>query len=272
MTAATLNIQTVAPYVLTTDSGARAFKTVTTILTDAAAADICKNLNDDFARDLAAAYRNRTLTHNRRVWLHAKANDTLSRAQHALNNPQPADRAGRAATAYTTASAVRPNRPNFQGIYNLFATAKANLRAKAEEKAANARAKGRTAPNPDSAGNNLKIRLSVENQGLAVKWASVNGRNKGWLYVTDGGDYENGLYFGKISPEGDFVTGKDCTAAIIEILTAFDANPVAFACEFGRRTNTCCFCGRHLTDDKEGRSVEVGYGPICADTFGLPWG
>jgi len=34
-------------------------------------------------------------------------------------------------------------------------------------------------------------------------------------------------------------------------------------------TGNCCFCRRELTDK---RSTEVGYGPICADHFSLPWG
>lgn len=37
----------------------------------------------------------------------------------------------------------------------------------------------------------------------------------------------------------------------------------------GQLHGNCCFCGITLTDP---RSVEVGYGPICADNWGLPWG
>jgi hypothetical protein len=35
---------------------------------------------------------------------------------------------------------------------------------------------------------------------------------------------------------------------------------------------SCMFCMRSLTDEEDGRSVEVGYGPICANKYGLPWG
>lgn len=41
------------------------------------------------------------------------------------------------------------------------------------------------------------------------------------------------------------------------------------AAEFGRTTAHCVFCARELTD---GRSVDVGYGPVCAAHNGLPWG
>src|SRR6185436_1560785 len=37
----------------------------------------------------------------------------------------------------------------------------------------------------------------------------------------------------------------------------------------GHTTGNCSFCARDLTDP---RSTSVGYGPICAQHFGLPWG
>lgn len=41
------------------------------------------------------------------------------------------------------------------------------------------------------------------------------------------------------------------------------------AARFGKLWGSCVFCSRLLTDE---RSVSVGYGPICADHNGLPWG
>lgn len=41
------------------------------------------------------------------------------------------------------------------------------------------------------------------------------------------------------------------------------------AAGFGFATSRCSFCGRPL---KVGASQHVGYGPICADRHGLPWG
>ena len=46
----------------------------------------------------------------------------------------------------------------------------------------------------------------------------------------------------------------------------------AEAAAFGHQHENCVFCSRSLTDDKDGRSVQVGYGPICASKYGLPWG
>ena len=41
------------------------------------------------------------------------------------------------------------------------------------------------------------------------------------------------------------------------------------AARFGSVTGSCVFCMRTLTDE---RSISVGYGPICAEHNGLPWG
>jgi hypothetical protein len=52
-------------------------------------------------------------------------------------------------------------------------------------------------------------------------------------------------------------------------LTSADKVTAEQAAEFGKVTGACVFCSRLLTDE---RSLEVGYGPVCADKNGLPWG
>jgi hypothetical protein len=44
------------------------------------------------------------------------------------------------------------------------------------------------------------------------------------------------------------------------------------AAAFGHQHERCVFCSTPLSDDGDGRSVQVGYGPVCADRYGLPWG
>ena len=250
----TLNIQTVAPYVLTTDRDARTFKTVTTILTDRDALNICAGLTSNFARDLVSAAGRGRLSPNQRVWVHALAMDTLPVSRPTLGNQN--------TEGFRTVIPATPTattRPNFAGIVTLFENARAKARAKKQT------------------GANLKIRLSIDGHGIAIKPAPNNGRNTGCLYVTDNGDHDNKTYFGKIDSEGNFSPSyRDCTREQIEtitkLLTRFNAEPATFAAQYGKVTNQCCFCGRLLTDDKAGRSVEVGYGPICADNYGLPWG
>lgn len=52
-------------------------------------------------------------------------------------------------------------------------------------------------------------------------------------------------------------------------LTALDKVTAEQAARFGKVTSHCVFCARKLTDD---RSIAVGYGEICAENNGLPWG
>lgn len=46
-------------------------------------------------------------------------------------------------------------------------------------------------------------------------------------------------------------------------------DPGRTAGEWGKLMGRCCFCGLRLSDS---RSVEVGYGKICATNWRLPWG
>lgn len=52
-------------------------------------------------------------------------------------------------------------------------------------------------------------------------------------------------------------------------LTAADRLTAEDAAKFGHLTGQCVFCARRLTDE---RSIAVGYGPVCAEREGLPWG
>jgi hypothetical protein len=54
-----------------------------------------------------------------------------------------------------------------------------------------------------------------------------------------------------------------------EELRKFAADPAGYAGSYGRASNNCCFCGTAITSDD---SLSVGYGPICAERWGLPWG
>lgn len=44
------------------------------------------------------------------------------------------------------------------------------------------------------------------------------------------------------------------------------------AASIGLAAHRCVFCSTALTDEGENKSVEVGYGPVCAAKYGLPWG
>ena len=57
---------------------------------------------------------------------------------------------------------------------------------------------------------------------------------------------------------------------LVQDLKAFAKDPATFAAQYGKHTGKCCFCDIRLTDDRDGSSVEVGYGPVCAKKWNLP--
>ena len=52
-------------------------------------------------------------------------------------------------------------------------------------------------------------------------------------------------------------------------MKAFAADPVKVAADFGKLNYNCCFCSKGLDDQQ---SLDVGYGPVCAKHYNLPWG
>lgn len=114
-------------------------------------------------------------------------------------------------------------------------------------------------------------RVVMSLAGLAQLGSNIEG-----VYFRD-----NAYYKAIKSQEGNWYTKVwDALAGMwdyvgrypLHNLTLADKVTAEQAAQFGKLTNTCIFCGRHLTDDREGRSVEVGYGPVCAEKHGLPWG
>ena len=78
-------------------------------------------------------------------------------------------------------------------------------------------------------------------------------------------------YIGRIDLSGNYLPSPAYpqSAAILDTLKALSDDPAGTAAAHGAATGACCFCNTALTDPK---SVGVGYGPICAGHYGLPWG
>lgn len=108
-----------------------------------------------------------------------------------------------------------------------------------------------------------KIKLSVDGQRVVL---ALSGKGK--VNVTDGRPYGSNTYFGAIQQDGNFRASRDAGSVMVT-LEALEANPAKVAAQHGVATGNCCFCAKDLTT-KESRSV--GYGPVCADRHGLPWG
>jgi hypothetical protein len=87
--------------------------------------------------------------------------------------------------------------------------------------------------------------------------------------------YHNNDWCGRIHTNGRLefadraLLSEDEKQLIIEAISHFEQRPQRVAEIYGHQTSACCFCGRELLEPS---SVELGYGPICAENWGLPHG
>lgn len=112
-----------------------------------------------------------------------------------------------------------------------------------------------------------KVRFATEDgDHFIVTQAPLHGRNAGCLYIKS-----DGTYLGKIDAHGDYSASRDIEASlasgVLGALRTFAADPAAAAKAYGMRFSNCCFCALELTN---AQSLMAGYGPICAENYGLP--
>jgi hypothetical protein len=114
-----------------------------------------------------------------------------------------------------------------------------------------------------------KIRLQTcDGSPVMLARAGDKSRYTGQIMVTDGRPFGANTYYGRVDTNGVFFPAAP-SSGVRDLLMRLSADPAGVAAEYGRLTGNCCFCGLRLTD---ARSTAVGYGPICADKFGLGWG
>lgn len=118
-----------------------------------------------------------------------------------------------------------------------------------------------------------KLWLQLPNgDDLRLTVAGAKSKYTGSVMLTDGKPFGQSKYFGRISPEGELVLGRDgeaVKAELVSLLTEVATDPVTVAKRYAKLTGNCMFCSLALTD---ARSTAMGYGPICAKHWGLPWG
>lgn len=106
---------------------------------------------------------------------------------------------------------------------------------------------------------------------LRVATAGHQSAHPGRIHVSAGA--YGTAYYGILDPEtGDLITPgtrQPLPAEVRELLLAIDAHPVEFSRLAGWLTSSCCYCGRELSTAE---SRGAGYGPVCAERYGLPWG
>lgn len=116
-----------------------------------------------------------------------------------------------------------------------------------------------------------KLSVSVDGYDLTFSVAGENAKIPGSINITDGKPYGSSVWYGRILTDGSL---RLCSPhaqdqKMVAALTAFAADPVGLAKLHGHRTGSCCFCRLTLTTPE---SLTVGYGPVCAQHWGLPWG
>jgi len=111
--------------------------------------------------------------------------------------------------------------------------------------------------------------LAFSSQAAAQFARTERPRYPGSINVTDGAPFGKAAWYGRVMPNGDFYRARQCPDSVVYLLKRFAQDPVGVARESGRLTGKCPFCGNALTDD---RSQLVGYGPVCAQHYVLPWG
>ena len=117
------------------------------------------------------------------------------------------------------------------------------------------------------------------NAAKTLRYPAINMRRKNGdklrIYLATKGYIAiklNGEYIGKLPAADKNIILYDSPLfnhnELINELDTILSNPISESALQGKEYGRCCFCNREL--DNEG-SIFHGYGPICAEKWGLPW-
>lgn len=110
-------------------------------------------------------------------------------------------------------------------------------------------------------------RIALRFGDIEVKYAT-GGKNAGGLWITDGQPFGANRLYGSVAADSRTLVLRREAAQVFDALRDIAADPTAAAVKHGRVSGCCCFCNRPLTD---AGSIQHGYGPTCAEKYGLPW-
>lgn len=131
---------------------------------------------------------------------------------------------------------------DFSGVIELFTKAKGNLKYP-------------------------KISLTTETGGtVMLSLAGSQAAKPGTINVTDGQPYGHNIWYGRVDAVGNWEKSYSATDEIGNLLKELSLNPAGFAANYGHKHGSCCFCNKTLTHEN---SVTAGFGPVCADNWGL---
>lgn len=102
---------------------------------------------------------------------------------------------------------------------------------------------------------------------LVFSMAGDGSKNPGMIYVKGGTAYE-APYYGKVDQNGDFFPARSLDGEVQQRIVSVGQDVLSAARAHGAQHGKCCFCNRALNTNE---SVSMGYGPICAEKYNLPW-
>lgn len=115
-----------------------------------------------------------------------------------------------------------------------------------------------------------RITLDLDQGRIRLSIAGATSKAPGAVQITDGGPFGENQWYGRLEIEGTLTQPRTGTPQwVVEVLQALNDETLAFVLKYGQQTGNCCFCNRGLVTKA---SVTVGYGPVCAEKFNLPWG
>jgi hypothetical protein len=105
---------------------------------------------------------------------------------------------------------------------------------------------------------------------IQLSLAGAKASKPGSINITDGGPYGRNVWFGRINrgAEAPAIQSNFRNTALADKIYKIMEDPQGMAKLQGQKFAHCCFCGLELTNKN---SVTVGYGPVCAENWGLPW-
>jgi hypothetical protein len=115
-----------------------------------------------------------------------------------------------------------------------------------------------------------RLRYQTDGRSKIVFCYAADNTSKwyGCVFIDNGGK-ENKKRYGFIASNGAGSINRDAPPEIKALIRKIADEPTGIAKLQGQAYSSCCFCGLELTNKS---SIHHGYGPICADNWGLPWG
>ena len=109
----------------------------------------------------------------------------------------------------------------------------------------------------------IRIRLPTP-EPVALSWSLGDAE----VDVSDGRVGKHRRSYGSINLKTGRYRPRQPLIGVDDILRSINRDPSHYDWSAGRSQTYCSFCQRPLNDP---RSVRWGYGPVCADNYGLPW-